>query len=329
MIRKPDARDFREGAAVNAIRDARSLAVEGARGVGQGARSVAKWWLIGTFGFGFVMSALMAGPVGMAVLPIIGFPWFLWSRGKRQRRNAHDRAMKWGDPGAPAFPHAAPIAPERYELSAGTAGRAAAKIAVPAIIFFPTSSILPVAAPFLLAAIAALALAVLIVAKLFGDRTLLVYDAESVTAKGLLGEATILWADVVDVTVRRAAWWDVRTIFTSGGRRNLLIVGRYNRLGGPDTLHISIELLGLGTTALAQLVSRLLLRRAGAPLPAMAAPELAAAPTPRLVDHASFDPDAIMARYMAEREALVATQRPDLAPVAVTGRPTFGRKRVA
>lgn len=327
MIRKPDARDFRESLAVTAIRDTRSLAVEGARGVGQGARSVVKWWLIGTFGFGFTMSALMAGPVGWLIVGGIALTWFLSAKGKRQRRNAHDRAIRWGEPTAlPVHPvPVTPIAPERYALSAGIAGRQAATIAVPALLLFPTSAILPFGGPFILAGIVALAVAVLIVARLFGDRTLLVYDAETITAKGLLGEATMLWADVADITVRKAAWWDLRVLFTSGARRNLVIVGRFNRLGGPDALYLPVDLIGLDTAALTDLVGRFLLLRAGAPLPQTAPPPPAAAPVPRLVDHASFDPDAIMARYMAERQALVASRRPDLAP----RRGAFGRKRVA
>lgn len=331
MIRKPDARDFRESTAVTAIRDARSLTVEGAKGVGQGARGLVKWWLIITGGFGFTMSALAAGPGGMLILALIGVPVFLWWNNKRHRRAAHDHALKWGEPTArPEMPWAAPMAPVSHELTAGAAGRAAAKIAAPAVLLFPTTALLEYMLPFMLTGIVMLALAFLIVARLFGDRTLLTYDAEQVTAKGLLGEATILWADVVDVSVRRAPWWDLRVIFTSGGRRNLLILGRFNRLGGPDTLYVPIDLLGLDTPALTKLVTGLLMLRAGAPIAALDKPvdTPATVAPPRLIDQASFDPDAIMARYLADKEALKAQQRPDLTPGA-TARPTFGRKRAA
>lgn len=328
MIRKPDPRDFRERATVTAIRDARSLAVEGVKGARQGAGSIVKWWLIGTTSFGFLASALSTSPVVvMLIAGGISLTWFLH---KRQRRHAYDHAVRWGDPTiltSQPLVAAASITPERFELTAGVAGRSATRIAVPALVLFPASTILPFAGPFMLAGILALALAVMIVAKLFGDRTLLVYDAESITARGLLGDATMLWADVVDVTVRRSAWWDLRVLFTSGGRRNLLIVGRINRLGGPDTLYLPIDLLALDTSALTGLISRMLLLRGGAPPPdaiASTAPTPVPAP-PRLVDQVSFDPDAIMARYMAEREALLAAQRTDRATMQKP-RTSFGRR---
>lgn len=329
MIRKPDARDFRERTTVTVIRDARSLTVEGARGARQGVRSAVKWWLIGTTSFGFLTSALMTGPVGMLIVGGIGLTWFLWWKGKRQRRNAYDHAVQFHSPTMPAPSRViapASIAPERFELTAGVAGRAATKIAVPALILFPASTILPFSSPFMLAGVVALALAMMIVAKLFGDRTLLVYDAESITAKGLLGNATMLWTDVADVTVRRSAWWNLRVLFTSGGRHNLLIVGRINRLGGPDTLYLPIDLLALDTPALTSLISRMLLLCAGAPLPdaSAVAPTPVPAPPP-LVDQASLDPDAIMARYMTEREALLAAQRTDRATMHKP-RTSFGRK---
>jgi hypothetical protein len=145
------------------------------------------------------------------------------------------------------------------------AGRVAAKIAVPAILFFPTSGLFSFMAPFTLGAVVALALAFLILARLVGDRTILRYDAETLTVRGLLGEATILWADVGDVAVRKAAWWDLRVMFTSGCRRNLVVLGRVNRLGGPDTLYIPIDLLGLDAPALARLVTQLLVVHIGGP----------------------------------------------------------------
>ena len=327
MIRKPDAGDFRESSTVAAIRDAGTLAREGARGVGEGTASFLRTGLMLLFGFGFLMSVVIhLGPFSLLVLGAGVVAIVVLRAQGRSRRAAQDLAGRWSEPAAvPVRGEMPPMAPVQHDLSVGAAGRAAARIAVPAILFFPTSSLLSFMLPFTIGAIVALALAFLILARLAGDRMILRYDAETVTVRGLLGEATMLCADVADVTVRKAAWWDLRVRFTSGSRRNLAVLGRGNRLGGSDTLYIPIDLLGLDAPALARLVTRLLAVRGGS-----AAPGVAGAPAPRraperapAADGGTFDPDAIMARYLAERDALVATQRPDPLPVR---RPVFGRK---
>ena len=329
MIRKPDAHEFRESTTVVALRDAGTLAVEGARGVRDGTTSFFRTAFTLLFGFGFLMSVVMhLGPAGMLVAGAGGVAMAVIRVQNRARRSERDRAARWGDP-APPPPMRAGVTmePVRHELSVGAVGRSAARIAVPAVLFFPTSSMVSFMLPFTVGAIAALALALLNVARLAGDRTVLRYDAETLTVRGLLGEATILWSDVGDIVVRKAARWDLKILFTSGSRRNLVVLGRTNRLGGPDTLYIPIDLLGLDAPALARLVTRLLALRAGAPLPD-AADILAGGrplpePTPVATSGQPFDPDAIMARYLAEREALVAAQRPDPIPQR---RPVFGRK---
>ena len=337
MIRKPDARDFRERGAVVAIRDAGTLAVEGARGVREGTGNVLRTALTALFGLGFLLSlAAHLGPAGLLFLLAGGVAFAVLRVKERGRRTEQDRAARWAEPAAPPARAVAAIEPVRLDLSVGAVGRGAAKIAVPAILFFPTSSLLTFMLPFTLGAIVALAVAFLIVARLTGDRTVLRYDAETLTVRGLLGEGTMLWADVGDIVVRKAAFWDVRVLFTSGSRRNLVVLGRVNRLGGPDTLYIPIDLLGLDAAALARLLTRLLALRTAVAAPSplhrpAPEPESVLAPSRRPIEPAlaptepAFDPDAIMARYLAEREALIASQRPDL--VAPT-RPVFGRKNV-
>lgn len=328
MIRKPDARDFRESTTVAAIRDAGTLAKEGARGVGEGVQGFMRTGCLLLFGFGALMSVVAGlGPVGMLVVAGIGIAWAGKGVQTRSRRAAQDRAARWGAPTSlPVEPSAAPpTAPVQLDLSVGALGRKATKIGVPAILCFPTAGMFGFMLPFTLGAIVALALAFLLLARLPGDRTILRYDAETLFVKGLLGEATMLWADVGDIVVRTAAWWDVRVLFTSGARRNMVVLGRVNRLGGPDTLYIPIDLLGLDEGSLPRLLTQLLSLRAGAPVPEAAAigerrPVPLVRPT---LNDQPFDPDAIMARYLAEREALIASQRPDL---VAPRRATFGRK---
>lgn len=333
MIRKPDARDFRESGTVSALRDAGTLAVEGAKGVRQGTTSFIRTAFMLIMGFGFLMSMIgHLGPVGLLLVAGGGLAWFLSRRQAGAKQAARDSAARWSDPlGAAARAGVAPFAPVSLELSVAALGRKAATIAVPAILFFPTSGLFTFMAPFTVGAIVALALAILLVARLKGDRTVLRYDAETLTVVGLLGEATMMWADVGDVTVRKAAFWDVRTIYTSGSRRNLVVLGRGNRLGGPDTLYVPIDLLGLDQPALARLVSRFIMLRGGAdpsrlaqasPPIAPARPPQRPAPVAPLAD-AAFDPDAIIARYLADRDQLRAEQRPDL---PAPRRASFGRK---
>lgn len=331
MIRKPDAREFRESSTVAALRDAGALAVEGARGVKEGTFSFIGTAFTLVMGFGFLMSvAIHIAALGPMLFGGGGVTTVLWFLQRRTRRNRLDRAARWREPDAPAA-RAAPITePVRVDLSVGAVGRTAAKLAVPAILFFPTRAQFGFMAPFALAAIAVLALAVLTLVRLAGDRMVLRYDAQTLTVQGLLGLETIMWADVGDIVVRKAAPWSLRTLFTSGARRNIVVLGRHNRLGGPDTLYVPVNILGLDAPGLGRLLTDLLAMRGAAAAPGLT-DVVPASPPSRHVgltasgpDH-SFDPDAIMARYLAEREALIASRRPGSPP----GRaPSFGRKLV-
>lgn len=331
MIRKPDAHEFRESSTVVAIRDAGTIAVEGARGVRDGTASFLRTGLLALMGLAFLLSLVShIRPVGFLLVSAGGIALTVRKMKGRARLAARDRAARWSEP-APAVPSTVgAIDPVSMDLSVGAAARSAATIGVPAILFFPTSSIVGYMMPFTLGATIALALAFLILARLAGDRTVLRYDAEALTVRGLLGEATILWIDVGDVVVRTAAWWDVRVWFTSGARRNIVVLGRVNRLGGPDTLYIPVSLLGLDTSALAHLVGRLAALRGGAaaagdnrqPAGRHGLP-LSAAPVAARRHDEPFDPDAIIARYLAAREAEGGVA--SAGPVAPQ-RPVFGRK---
>jgi hypothetical protein len=274
------------------------------------------------FGFGFIMSVIGSfGPVGLVFVFAAVFALFAFRRRKRDRE---DNA-RWAAAPVRARNGAIAVDPERFELSAGAAGRAAAKVAVPAILIFPTSAI-GYMLPFAVGGVLYLAVAMLILARLAGDRTVLDYDAESITVRGLLGEDTLLWDDVEDVIVRKAAFFNLKVLFSSGSTRNLVILGRRNRLGGAQTLHIPIDLIGLDRSALAALVSRFIQLQAGVPGggSAVSPARGSAEQTGDRTASKHFDPAAIRLQHLADREALVSTQRPDLA----IPRSTFGRKRV-
>ena len=319
MIRKPDAREFRDSDAVLAIRDARTVAVEGARGVGQGTAKFFGRVMMALFGFGFLMSVVgHLGSVGL-LLAGGGAVTVMLLRGRK--RTTRMEAARWAEPAVARPRVAAALEPERHELSVGAAARSAATFGVPAILLFPTSSLLSFMLPFTFGGIVALALAFLILSRLSGDRTVLGFDAETVTVRGLLGEATILWQDVADVAVERASFFNLRVLFTSGSRRNLVVLGRRNRLGGPETLFVALDLLDLDSDEVARLVARMAMFQTGTPFAdADATAEPARLRAEPLAAERGFDPDAIIARHIAERDALVAAQRPQ--------RPTFGRKAV-
>lgn len=330
MIRKPDDREFRERGTVAALRDARTLAVEGGRGIGQGTASLVKWWFVVMLGFGFVMSVLSnLGAAGMLVLMAGGVAWFFNARQKRARRSELAPSLRTLAQRVPGE-EVASVAGQ-YDLSVPAVGRKATKLAVPAVLLFPTAGTFSFMAPLTLFGIVAFALAILVVARLFGDRTVLRFDARTLTVRGLLGEGIMLWDDVDDIAVRKASIFSLPTLFASGTRRNIEVTARINRLGGPERLLIPYPLLGIAQNGLVDLFDTLSAAQAGTPRPA-AASKQASAPPPRPATPAAdaadmpFDPDAIMARYLAEREQLVAAARPDL--VAPAGRATFGRKIV-
>jgi hypothetical protein len=143
----------------------------------------------------------------------------------------------------------------------------------------------------------------------------------------------MLWSDISDVTVRTFSRREPWIPLTTGSRHHIVVSG-HHRLGSGQLL-IPYKLLGLDNAGVKDLVRRILVQkeiartgvRPSAPATTgfgqrKAASEPAEAPS-------SFDPDAIIRRYMAEREQLLrddalARER------AMIERPVggFGRKRV-
>ncbi|RZL28304.1 MAG: hypothetical protein EOP64_04930 [Sphingomonas sp.] len=326
MIRKPDAREFEERSTVAAMRDARTLAVEGGRGIGQGTATLLKWWLIVMLGFGFVMSVLSHfGAMGMLIAMAGSVAWFILARQKRANR-APGLAMPRRPTAPGAIGQMNAVTNGQYDLSVAVVGRQAAKLAVPAILMFPTSGMFSFMAPLTLFGITLFALAILIVARLSGDRTVLRFDARSLTVRGLLGDGTMLWDDVSDIAVRKASIFNLPILFASGTRRNIEVTAGINRLGGPARMLIPYPLLGIDQGGLVELFDTLLMVQAGTSDLNSTTGQVGAksgSPAPDQVTM-PFDPDGIITRYMAGRENLAEVARPDLTPTS--GKPIFGRK---
>ena len=346
MIRKPSAEDFREGTAVTVLRESRKIAVEGSKGVGSGVAKIYGYWFVGMMGFGFVMTMLSnLGSGGGTVLLVVAVVAFAIYRAKRSGRGPVgappilSRRMPDFEEAEPYRPAPAPGARQvsqtgRLHLEISALTRQAVILLVAAaflILLGGTGATLPI----MLAGIVLGAVALLLAARIFSDRLVMRYDARSISVTGLLGSSDMLWVDVEDISARTFSRLNLKVLFTSGARRNIVVSAPRNSLGGPSELLIPVDLIGLDKEALITLVSNLICCRAaggevvpgwqaepqhGAPLPARA-------PTPAGDPRESFDPDAIMARHLAEREQLIAGTRPDLQTGAAAPPRVFGRKR--
>ena len=171
--------------------------------------------------------------------------------------------------------------------------------------------------------------------KLVGDATAIRYDERTVTVFTTWKSHSLSWADVrsVDILVMTQHLYGVipikRTYFLDFKVKGGLL--------GTKKLRLPLKLLGLKKEAGAALVAELERARLGAPhLPSMSAygsdghfqtgpkgrDPLEGAPR-----EDGFDPDAVMARYMARRAQAAAqpSSEPQVAPTRVAG---FGRKGV-
>merc|ERR1712039_1007892 len=186
-------------------------------------------------------------------------------------------------------------------------------------------------------------LAALIGSRAFGHRKLIEWDTRKVKVWHLLGEAEMQWSDVIEVTVEKTSRFNLFVYFQSGSRRNVLIRALVNRLGGPLEMRVPIRHMNLARPELERLLRDLMCWRAAgnaagpenAPTRQQAGPP---PPGPLTDPRDSFDPDAIMARYLREREqTLVAVgreeikaewPRPASASLNKQPRPVFGRKHI-
>ncbi|MBB5729664.1 hypothetical protein [Sphingomonas prati] len=282
------------------------------------------------FGFSFVMSVLsQIEAAGILVLMAGGVAWFCYAWRKRARRHVdlpsspHMRTPRAaGETGA--------LSTGRYDLSVAEVGRRVARLALFAVLLFLMASTVSAMAPLWLLGIVVFALAILTVARLFGDRTMLRFDDRTLTVRGLLGEATMRWDDVGDMVIRKASFLSLPTLFSSGTRRNIQVTARINRLGGPERLLIPYPLLGIGEDGLVELYETLTTVLAGGSPPAVVSGTADVAPTApnaRGDDTAStpFDPDGSISRYLAGRDQATLIPRQE---VTSTSRPMFGRKTI-
>lgn len=363
MIRKPTERDFQEGEAVKALRETRKITVEGSKGIGAGLGRIYAIWFGATMAFGLGISLVLA-TYGLALIPMAagGIWWWRWRKDKdaaqadalraEQDRIVREAQIRRAVAAEPAWAVADdddvafPADVRRRGTIEADIGAVAQQAFMLLFIAFILLFVCGIAAEWLglLAGALAMVLAALIGSRAFGHRKLIEWDTRKVRVWHLLGEAEMQWSDAVDVTVEKAARTNLFVYFQSGSRRNIVIRALVNRLGGPTVLRVPIRHMSLPKAELEKLLRDLMCWRA-AGNSAAAAPahgtrtehaHVASPVSPGSDPRDSFDPDAIMERYLRDRQQTLETAgRETLAPVQparpglspADRRPVFGRKR--
>jgi uncharacterized membrane protein YphA (DoxX/SURF4 family) len=344
MIRKPTEKDFKESTAVTVARESKRTAVEASIGIGRGFQSVARMWAKGIYWFAILATAIpaiLSGRIeGGLFLIVFGFGLsFVLSNGLSflaeigRDKDAPPR-------GRPApkdlllaaqqqiSHHTQPVkkagATQSLILSSPIAARQVMVLSIPgAILIFIGKSTIIAQIPGLFM----ITIAALIVFKSVVDRKIVDFDHQSITVNNLLYKNTMAWSNVEDITARPHSWLNLKVLFMTGGRRSIVISG-YSDKGNFTELLIPIDLLDLDRKGLELLIAEFIARRAFADV--VAPDETKFTQARHGSTHDSFDPNAITARYLAERAQIVEEVRPDLAngPIAPAqfGRKTFGRR---
>lgn len=339
LIRKPDVEVFRDSGAVTALRGARELVQEGGSGA---LRTVGNLWLtmmVIMFMMSGVGALVMAETPLMQLVAAVLIGLSLWALYFLWRAPTREIQFVEGQAGPSNVSVALP------EHLRGAADREAFHVRYWPKAFVNKATLLFIVGFVFLAiggynAMTVIGLlfvmrAVLLLSIFFGGANCVSATADRLTVHSLLGNASIYWSDITVVTVRKFPAW-AHWIKLSTGAREHIVVSGLDRLG-TGRLLIPYKLLGLDQNGVNRLVHRILsraeaARAAGAAGPAAAAPagfgqrNAAPAPAGDGLSEPGFDPDAIIARYMREREATqrAQAQAPELPPVQ---RPAgFGRK---
>ena len=336
LIKKPDAAIFRDSAAVRVARGTRTVAVEGG---GAAMRTVARLWL-GMILVVFILSGLGAlfsaadSWRGLLVLPFIGAAVWGLVRLFRAPSRASGEAIEAGvdealrDVSVPLPVHLRQrAAQEGFRVDYWPRGlcEKAALVGVIGLVL----TVLVDFVPFTVIGIALLARAVLLLSPLLFGRACVIGDAHGLTVHSLLDKKTVAWGEINNAVLRTFPRRNQWVSFTTGTRRHLVVSGQQDF--ALVELLIPYQLLGLDEDGAKQLAGKLMQARDSARPAAEATPPTmtAVGPAPMPVrddtPDATFNPDAIMARYLAERDRVVEQSAlpPVRAPQAARG---FGRK---
>jgi hypothetical protein len=330
LIRKPDVEVFRDSGAVVAMRGAKELVREGAGGV---LGTIGRVWmtmaLLAFMGSGLGAMFTIGGPLqglvcaGLIVGSIYGL-WRIWQAPTREAA-FEDGAT------APGAGISVPL-PEHLRLAAAEEGfhvdywpKAFVNLAILLFVggFFLITMDPWNFGPASWTGIVMVTRGVLLLSLMFGGRTCVTASRDRLTVHTLLGDGSIAWSDITDITVRtvnRRHWW---IMLSTGGRHHIRVCG-HQRFGKSELL-IPYKLLGLDSNGVFELKRRIYNRLPGAGAPETRAltPQMLCRPEPE--QPRGFDPDAIMNRYLSRRdsapvEAAPPPDLPDATPRKVYGR---------
>uniref|UniRef100_Q07M38 Low molecular weight protein antigen 6 PH domain-containing protein n=1 Tax=Rhodopseudomonas palustris (strain BisA53) TaxID=316055 RepID=Q07M38_RHOP5 len=331
MIRKPSEAEFQDSGVVTALRESRKIAVEGGKGVARGIFKVYWIYLVGIFGFGFVVSALGQGLRGLLVLAGLAVAMLVVYLVRRGGRSAEAF-----DVSAPAsfarLPAGLPARSGRYELDIATLARQAAILAVlgGGLLFFARVGFAP--RTFTVCGLALVVVAVLHLVRLFGDRTAVKFDGQGITVKGLFGEKFLRWTDVDRIEGRRS--WLGGALRLSA--RSLAITASPARSDGPAELLVPIDLINLDDERLAELISSLMYCRASADRSspdqsrdALWSSEFGVGTVQDAEPEPAFARSGFGTRGLSEPHAPRLSRRPSLQPDALRQVKPFGRRTSA
>jgi hypothetical protein len=334
LIQKPGVEDFRDSSTVRTVRGATIAVREGGLAVRRGIRKL----VIGFMLCGFIFSGLTyIGKVnslgsalrffGVMGLAVGGLFWVF-----RTPTRSADTALEGGADNpldgisVPLPEHLrAPKAEDGFHVDYWTRAlteRAGWRFALGFLLVFASQGIL------LFLGMALVARGLLLIAPLLGSRVCVSADRRELVVHSLLGKKTVTCDKIEEVFLRTSGHRDLWVLFGSGSRHNLVVRGQHDF--DIVELRIPYPLLGLDRPGAKRLAARIMdLRGQAVASPQAARQPPRRAPVPAVRDRGEqglegFDPDAIVGRYLAERQGTaLAAQLPPVPRPA-----TFGRKRV-
>jgi hypothetical protein len=338
LIKKPAVEDFRDSTSVRAVRGTKVVVREGG---GAAARTAGKLWL-SVILLAFIASGLASiGGVNtlaevIAYAALMGGAIFLLVWLFRGASRSPETAIEDGaddcirNVSVPLPSHLrAPLAEDGFHIdywSRALSEKAGMFGLFGFMLVFVSSG------PLLVVGILLLARCLLVLSPLFGGRACVRADGQGLTVCSLIGEKKVAWAKIDDVVLRSFPRRNIWVSFTIGSRHTIMVRGQHDF--ETTELLIPYPLLGLDRDGAKRLAGRITAARAqalGSPQvrpssgTAREAAQRIAAPGSGDSAPEPFDPDKIMAHYLAERE--VTIQASGMPPVHRTA--TFGRKRAS
>ncbi len=337
LITKPGVEVFQDSTAVKVVRGSHAVAVEGGQGLARGA---SKLWF-GMILVVFILTGLGSLPNAtngwglLIALPMIGGAIWLLVRLFRGPRRPSEQAIQAGthDPlQGISVPLPAHLRPEPQPTEAFHVDYFSRALTEKAGLL----GVLGLVLMSIFIGIWLLARALLVLLPLLAaQRACVVADQNGLTVHSLTGHKTLTWDRVDTVELRTFGFWSLWVSTITGSRRHVVVTGRrdFDRI----ELLIPYTLCGLDRDGAQRLAQRILDARDGArastvtaaPRRPVSVPATAAsAPAYHDTPEPTFDPDAIMARYLAEREQVIA-QAAMPAPGVQAAPRGFGRKGLA